>query len=54
MGKDNRTEEEEEMNRIITQAWYDDINIVLQKLTQDERVNYEDLLDDLLPFNLII
>ena len=46
--------EEEEINRLITQAWYDDINTVLQKLTQDERINYEDLLDDLLPFNLII
>ena len=46
--------EEEEINKLITQAWYDDINAVLQELTQDERINYEDLLDDLLPFNLII
>ncbi|MCF6814712.1 hypothetical protein L3H39_10880 [Corynebacterium sp. MC-16] len=46
--------EEEEINKLITQAWYDDINTVLQKLTQDERINYEDLFNDLLPFNLII
>ena len=46
--------EEEKINKLITQAWYDDINAVLQELTQDERINYEDLLDDLLPFNLII
>ena len=42
------------MNRLISKAWYGDINAILQKLTQDERINYEDLLDDLLPFNLII
>ena len=46
--------EEEKINRLIIQTWYDDINIVLQELAQDERINYEDLLDDLLPFNLII
>ena len=46
--------EEEEINKLITQAWYDDINIVLQELAQDERIDYQDLLNDLLPFNLII
>ncbi|MCF6821070.1 hypothetical protein L3H37_10895 [Corynebacterium sp. MC-20] len=46
--------EEEEINKLITQAWYDDINIVLQELAQDERIDYQDLFNDLLPFNLII
>ena len=46
--------EEEEINKLITQAWYDDINIVLQELTQDERIDYQDLFNELLPFNLII
>ena len=47
-------EYEEEINKLITQAWYDDINIVLQELAQDERIDYQDLFNDLLPFNLII
>ncbi len=46
--------EEEEIKKLITQAWYNDINIVLQELAQDERIAYQDLFNDLLPFNLII
>ena len=33
--------EEEEINNLIKQAWYDDVNIVLQELIQDERINYQ-------------
>lgn len=37
--------EEEEINNLIRQSWYDDINIALQEL--DENIGYTHLLYDL-------